>query len=98
MRKFRALILFQIRIVIPAIFVSLLSGGFGLAAIPSYKGFCMGCGLGYMFFAPLFHYFIYELRNPGEYYFYYNLGLSKMFLWGSTVISAILFRTILMML
>jgi len=29
-------------------------------------------------------YFIYELRNKGVYYFYFNLGISKIQLWVST--------------
>lgn len=38
----------------------------------------------YILFSLLFQYFIYEVRNPNEYYFYYNLGLNKYILWGST--------------
>ena len=36
------------------------------------------------------HYFIYEIGNPNEYYFYYNLGFSKFFLWSTTIISAVI--------
>jgi len=43
-------------------------------------------GLGYIFSAPLFHLFNYEVRNTNEYYFYYNLGLSKILLWISTIL------------
>ena|ERR1035437_5745254 len=38
----------------------------------------------YLVMSLLFHYYIYEKRNSNEYYFYYNLGLSKYVLWGST--------------
>jgi hypothetical protein len=37
--------------------------------------------IGYFLLTPLFQYFIYELRNPNEYYFYNNLGLSRIHLW-----------------
>jgi hypothetical protein len=40
--------------------------------------------MAYFFMSLCFHYFIYEKRNPNEYYFYYNMGLSKYILWGST--------------
>ncbi|MGR3811918.1 hypothetical protein [Jiulongibacter sp. NS-SX5] len=33
----------------------------------------------------LFHYFVYVLRYPEEYYFFYNLGWSKQKLWVFTL-------------
>lgn len=30
-------------------------------------------------------YFIYEVRSPNEYYFYFNMGFSKVRLWGYSV-------------
>jgi len=35
----------------------------------------------FFFLLPFFHFFIYEIRYPKEYYFYYNLGLDKKTLW-----------------
>jgi len=43
-------------------------------------------GVTYIVFTPFFQYFIYEIRNPEEYYFYYNMGLSKLLLWTTTII------------
>jgi ABC-type sugar transport system ATPase subunit len=34
-------------------------------------------GIGYILITLVFQYFIYEIRNPNDYYFYYNMGLSK---------------------
>ena len=52
-------------------------------------------GLGYILMTPIFQYFIYEKRNPNDYYFYYNLGISKYILWGSTLFLSLLIVTIL---
>lgn len=41
--------------------------------------------LSYVLFSLMFHYVIYERIYPNEYYFYYNLGLSKIFLWSITL-------------
>jgi hypothetical protein len=49
-------------------------------------------------FAPFFHFAIYEIRNPNEYYFYYNLGLSKTVLWISTIAISFCIGLILMVL
>lgn len=41
--------------------------------------------LSYLFLAPFFHFMIYEIRNKNEYYFYANFGLSRRFLWMTTL-------------
>ena len=46
----------------------------------------IGIGIVYIFFTPTFHYLTYELNNSNEYYFYYNMGLSKLSLWMSTLV------------
>ncbi len=43
----------------------------------------------YTLLTPLLIYFVYETRNPEEYYFYYNVGLSKVALWGSSMITSL---------
>ncbi len=43
-------------------------------------------GFAYLFTPLLMQYFIYELRNKGVYYFYYNLGINKVQLWTSTIV------------
>ena len=76
--------MFYKKLVIPALAMSaaiasivlLNSGGF------SFKWF----GITYMIVVPVFHYYIYEVRNPNEYYFYYNMGISKPMLYLATLI------------
>jgi len=53
-------------------------------------------GIGYILITLVFQYFIYEIRNPNDYYFYYNMGLSKYLLWGTTLILSFLIVTVLM--
>jgi len=55
-------------------------------------------GVSYIIFTPMFHYFIYEVRNPNEYYFYYNMGISKLVLWFSTLILSALIGLIMIMI
>jgi hypothetical protein len=47
--------------------------------------FFMGVGFSFIFLMPMFHYLSYEVNSPGEYYFYYNLGLSRLVLWLCTI-------------
>jgi hypothetical protein len=55
-------------------------------------------GLAYIFCTPLTHFLVYEVRNANEYYFYYNLGLSKITLWISTVLLSITIGLILLII
>lgn len=45
-----------------------------------------GAGFAYIFLAPMFHFMIYDITSPKEYFFYYNLGLSKTVLWMNTIV------------
>ena len=47
-------------------------------------------GLYYLFISPLIHYFIYEIRDNNEYYYYFNIGFGKITLWSSTIILGII--------
>ncbi|MGE0078139.1 MAG: hypothetical protein AB7S48_09785 [Bacteroidales bacterium] len=93
MRTIKSILIFYEKIVIPAAVVSIVLGLFSikLSVAPFFKG----TGFAYMFIGPLFHYFVYETRNPNEYYFYYNLGLNKISLWLSSVLISILIGLIL---
>lgn len=44
----------------------------------------------YLIFSLSFQYFMYELKNPNEYYFYYNLGLNKNILWSINFIFSLI--------
>lgn len=41
-------------------------------------GFC------FLIVAPVVHYWVYDLNNRSEYYYYFNLGLDHFKLWTST--------------
>lgn len=45
-----------------------------------------GTGFGYILSGPLTQFFLYDLRNPNEYYFYFNKGLSKLHLYVSSLV------------
>ncbi len=42
-------------------------------------------GVSVMFVMLMLHFFIYELKNQDEYFYYYNLGITKLQLWFSTL-------------
>lgn len=96
MRILSAIWMFYRKLIIPAIVMSVLMGLFGLMASDSVS--TRSIGAAYMLFAPFFHFAIYEIRNPNEYYFYFNLGLSKMVLWISTIAISFCIGLILMVL
>jgi len=84
MKRYISLFYFHKKIVIPAIAIS------GVLALFAVEAYLIFFGIAYFLSAPLMHYFIYEIGNPNEYYFYYNLGFSKFFLWSTTIISAVI--------
>jgi hypothetical protein len=70
--------IFYKKIILPALLFSLLLS----FLFPSgFKTF----GLSFLLMLPVLHYFIYEVRVKNEYYFYANLGFSRLFLWGGTL-------------
>ncbi len=79
MRTLKAILIFYQKLIIPTLIVSVVMGmiGYGMSKEFSLKAI----GISYLFLGLLFHYFIYEVRNSNEYYFYYNLGLSRLSLW-----------------
>lgn len=85
MRIFSPLWIFYKKLITPSVAVSILIA----AILGSPTNFFLAFGIAFMLFVPLFQFAIYELNNPKEYYFYYNLGLSKPNLWAFTVILSI---------
>ncbi len=55
-------------------------------------------GLSYLFIAPFSHFFIYEIQNKNQYYYYYNLGFSNVILWVSTFVIALVNLLILIII
>lgn len=76
---------FQQKLVLPTFCVAIgigIAGYFMVWSTPIIEG----TGFGYILAGPLTHYFIYEVRNNNEYYFYYNAGLNKITLYSSTTV------------
>jgi len=83
MRIVRSFWMFYKKLVIPALSMSaaIASMAFINSGNFSFKWF----GISYIIVVPMFQYYIYETRNPNEYYFYYNMGISKPILWLATL-------------
>jgi hypothetical protein len=83
MRIILSILIFYKKLVIPSLIVALA------ISLPEWlreEAFPMiTVVISYILMSLFFHYFIYEKRNPGEYYFYFNLGLSKIILWGTSL-------------
>jgi len=60
-----------------------------------FGGYLKSIGISFLFVSPFVHLFVYEVKNKNEYYYYYNLGLSKIVLWSSTIIIALINLVIL---
>lgn len=79
MRTLKAILIFYQKLIIPTLILSGLLGFIGLGITGEFS--LKTIGVSYIFLGLLFHYFIYEVRNNNEYYFYYNMGLSRLSLW-----------------
>lgn len=81
----KPILLFYSKTFIPTLILSVLVGaigGFNLSYI----------GLGFIIFGFFFLTIIYDYKNPEDYYFYNNLGLSKLTLkLSATAINLIIF-------
>lgn len=94
MRIIRGLYFFNQKLIIPSLAISIVLSYFTMERNNLYAG----VGISFILLTPIFHYFIYEVRSPNEYYFYYNLGLNKLVLWISTVIISLTIGLILAMI
>ena len=93
MRILISIWIFYKKMIIPVMITSIVMGTLGEFVLPGplSRGLTTSfpinkIGLVYIGLTPVFQYFIYEIRNPEEYYFYYNMGLSKLSLWIITFI------------
>jgi len=75
---------FQQKLIIPTFCTSLAIGIAGYFMIWS-TPIIEGAGFGYFLAGPMVHYYLYDLKNPNEYYFYHNAGLSKLILYVITI-------------
>lgn len=83
MRILKAVLIFYQRLIVPSLIFSGLLGLLGMGITGKFS--IKTIGISYIVIGLLFHYFVYEIRNPNEYYFYYNIGLSKLTLWVITL-------------
>ena len=86
---------FQQKLILPTFCVALAIGIAGYFMVWS-TPLVQGTGFGYFLAGPLTHYFIYELRNENEYFFYFNLGLNKISLYASTAILNLILGTLIL--
>lgn len=77
MPQAKALFLFYKKEIIPAVTISIALS----ILLMEPKNLLKGIAIAYFFCAPFCHYYAYEMKHSSEYYFYYNLGLSKLKLW-----------------
>ena len=80
--------LFQ-RKVFPVSYLIAIVVGFLLGGKPQTIGFC------FLAIAPMIQYYSYDIKDKNQYYYFYNLGLSEIHLWFSTVIIGIINLVIL---
>lgn len=76
--------------------ISILIGALGMVASGPFS--LASTGVAFMFIAPLFQYFIYEISHPEEYYFYFNMGLSRLILWLCTLVISFCIGLILILI
>ncbi|HET6539906.1 MAG TPA: hypothetical protein VFG46_05425 [Chryseolinea sp.] len=91
-----SIVAFQQKLILPTFCVALAIGIAGYFMAWS-TPLVQGTGFGYILAGPLTQYFIYELRNENEYYFYFNMGFNKIMLYGSTVILNVIFGTLILL-
>ncbi len=85
MRLLSCFWLFYQKLIIPSLFLSMMLS----IIVVGYADFLKGTGISFIFLTPAFHYLTYDIKNPNEYYFYYNVGLSKLTLWLVTPLTSI---------
>lgn len=91
MQYLSAIWIFYRKLILPSLSVSILLSLF-MMDLPMLVS---GVGIAYIFIAPVYHYFTYDFTNPHQYYFYYNLGFSKIHLWLISIIINLVIGTFL---
>lgn len=79
----RGLFLFYKKTILPVLALSITLFAGGKATIENYNSINFGIIFMAIFF--LYQYLVYDVINHSEYYLYFNLGLSKKFLWLTTL-------------
>jgi len=81
MRIIKGLWYFYQKLIIPSLTISVVLALFS----QGYVSILFGIAFSYAILTPFVHLYSYEIDSPQEYYFYYNLGLSKTTLWANTL-------------
>ena len=84
MRRIKAILIFHWTLFVPSIAVSIILALLVMTQLGEFS--ITAVGIAYLFIPLFMQYFRYEVRNKGVYYFYYNLGLNKLVLWGGTLV------------
>ncbi|WP_146105305.1 hypothetical protein [Polaribacter butkevichii] len=107
MRIITSLLIFYKKLIVPSLLMALLSGfaykyvliAMGKIDSDAIPLFSSGAAAGaYFIFSLAFQFFIYEIKNANEYYFYYNLGLTKYVLWISNLIISLMLTLLILTL
>jgi hypothetical protein len=98
MRIALSILLFYKKLVIPTMSMSAMLGCLVFLNSNSFPLTWKWSWISFILFTPLFQYFIYEVRNPNEYYFYYNMGISKLTLFISSMILSTTIGLIMMII
>lgn len=107
MKIFITLFIFYKKLIIPSLLMALMSGfaykyvliGLGKTDMDLIPLFSSGAAASaYLIFSLSFQFFIYDVRNPNEYYFYYNIGLNKYILWISNLIFSLMLTMLILAL
>lgn len=96
MRLLMSILLFYKKPAIPALIVSMGIGVFIMIFLGQFS--LKTVGISFIMISLLFQYFVYEVMNPKEYYFYYNMGLSKNCLWGAGMLLSLFIGLIMALL
>ena len=85
--------IFHWTLFVPSIAISIFLGLYVMTQLGEFS--ITAIGTAYLFTPLLMQYFIYEIRNKGVYYFYYNLGINKLKLWGATLVINVIIASLI---
>lgn len=88
--------IFYRRLILPIFVFSLITSLF--STLLSATHLISTFGTAYIFSTPLVVYFVYEINRPKEYFFYYNLGFTKLQLWAASIGISLIIGIIMMVL
>jgi len=85
--------LFYLRIFVPAAITAIIIALADLAL--GGRRFLSMFAYAYFLLTPAFHYILYDFMNPGQYYFYNNIGFTRLGLWFLNILASLILFLIL---